>query len=516
MISKDSLALAENIAVALPEGTVVPSTPILQGLNTLSYGAFPYEEDFRDKVVEVTSEITEHSAAIEAGSDKAAETIRGAFEMVKSYGVPMADAVQEKVGLLYSRGDLNWASLRHFNITYINVSDPFFDSAIYPTEVKNKALSFDSVGLDVLKRLEFEFATEQEIRDYVATSHPEINAILDSKLEDIVYAFYAITMLADLKSLFHYKGEATFDFTRVKSVRLNLLLKTYVILTKMYSQEDPAFLVKGSLEDYRAYINLLWNGMTHYLIALKNTVQLYRNRKAAIYEAEASKLVDFKPVDALDVTVKGLSGNVVVYYSDEVLKTVTGNGGSLNDCVIASIYGRLTGRPNGFLDLINNPDLVKDLTADYFEGIHRPLNQDARKHFINNSVGAIVQFLNEREEARAALYEHLDAEGSSVRTLIEENLSGDLDVLYTLYENDVCKNSGDEPVSMEIEAQRAKEVIFQTKLVPNFLKLLGCELAAEIIELTFVKLGEEDNLNSKRERLHGALIELLVGELLGV
>ncbi|WP_228493022.1 hypothetical protein, partial [Pseudomonas aeruginosa] len=121
-----------------------------------------------------------------------------------------------------------------------------------------------------------------------------------------------------------------------------------------------------------------------------------------------------------DVTVKGLSGNVVVYYSDEVLKTVTGNGGSLNDCVIASIYGRLTGRPNGFLDLINNPDLVKDLTADYFEGIHRPLNQDARKHFINNSVGAIVQFLNEREEARAALYAHLDAEGSSVRTLIEE------------------------------------------------------------------------------------------------
>ncbi|WP_228493091.1 hypothetical protein, partial [Pseudomonas aeruginosa] len=60
-----------------------------------------------------------------------------------------------------------------------------------------------------------------------------------------MYAFYAITMLADLKSLFHYKGEATFDFTRVKSVRLNLLLKTYVILTKMYSQEDPAFLVKG-------------------------------------------------------------------------------------------------------------------------------------------------------------------------------------------------------------------------------------------------------------------------------
>jgi hypothetical protein len=54
-----------------------------------------------------------------------------------------------------------------------------------------------------------------------------------------------------------------------------------------------------------------------------------------------------------------------------------------------------------------------------------------------------------------------------------------------------------------------EDAIMGTHIVPVFLREIGCEMAAEIIEDTFVSQAEEDNVADKKERISVAVINLI-------
>lgn len=518
MINKHSIALGENIAVGIPTGVLVQGSEIIQALNGESYGALPYTEQFREQIIEVTRDTTSHTEMMGVASSALAETVRGAFEMLKTYGVPLATAIGSGLGVIYSAGALRSLATSRVAINFSNIDDPFFDSAIYPTEgqVVNKALSFSNVSLDVLKRLEFDWASETSVREFIASTHPEIGQILDSKEAALDYATHVLGSLEALGGVFERDNETVFDFTRIKSVRINLLLKMYVVLTKMRASSTPApWLLKGSLEDYRSYVELLWNALTTYLVQLKKVVQNYKARKIVLVPMGRVGMVEFTPPEVKGTVLKVLSGEITVYYTNEVMAMAERAGNSLMECVIAATYANSNppGAPS-ILSLVEDKALTTEITSRYYSGLHNTMDAKARTVFIESTLESMVKFINERPAAKQALYARAGDDGASVYTLIHGALIDDIDKLYHLYAA-TCKEDRYAVDSDDHErASQLADVVLKTDLVPKFLRLLGCDMAAEIIELTFVRQEVEDNLSGKRERLHGALITLLAKKLL--
>lgn len=517
MISKDSIALAENIAVAIPEGVTVPESALLAGLNSVSHGAFPYNDNFRDQIVDVTSNVTEHTEVMQHATTRMAEIIRGAFDMVKTYGVPLGNAIAADLDLIYSAKDLRYIAQGNLEVKYANIDDPFFDSSIYPTlaQVKNTQLAFNSVSLDVLQRLEFNtWPSVEVLRDFINTKHPEVLSIIEDPDECLGNAFECLSSVAGLRSVFVNNGGLVFDFTQVKSVRINLLLKMYVLIGAMYLSEQPFSLEKGSLEEYRQYVELLYSGITTYLVQLKRVVESYRARKAVLVVNEQPKLIDHTPVNASH-SVKVLKGCVTVFYSNEAMALAEQHGVSLADCAFAWVYGMATGRPQGLLDLLQSKEKVDELTGEYHGAIHQIMEGKASAIFQASALASAAKFVNERPQLREALAATLGNENASSATLLDKHLASEVEKLYALFAaaKENPSGAGGAPVSDDYKA-RCLDAIMKTKLIPNFLGLIGCELASEILELTFVRTESEDNLRDKRERLHAAVIELLASKLL--
>ncbi|MNR33543.1 hypothetical protein D3C85_1512230 [compost metagenome] len=52
-------------------------------------------------------------------------------------------------------------------------------------------------------------------------------------------------------------------------------------------------------------------------------------------------------------------------------------------------------------------------------------------------------------------------------------------------------------------------------LVPAFLRAVECNLAADIVEATYVSVETQEDTAAKRQRLHAALIKLIVKHSIG-
>lgn len=517
MITRDSIALAENIAVMMGEASVT-GTELLQGLVEESYGALPYSDNWRKEIGEVTGETTSHTMIIDAASTRLAEIIRGAFGMVKTYGVPMARAIADGASILYTPKRLQELANGELTIRYANIDDPFFNSSIYPTEVTNKALSFTGVSFDIPDKLNFDYVSDDDLLAFVDTNHPDVRAILDSKESSMGAAFNAMTSQDALAYMFHSTNGA-YDFTRVKSIEINKLLKMYVLISKMHAQSEPVtWLLKGNLQDYREFVETMWGALTTYLIVLKRTMELYRARKLVLVDNEPVKLAEIVPNETLGVKLKVLSGDVTVYYTFETIQLVESKGMALSDIICARLYGSLTGKDVGLVDLLEDKDRQLGLLADYHSTLNTAMDTQAHTYFIKASLQAIAKFVNEHPAAREALVAATGDKDSSIQTIIRERMESDIDKLYYVFASGQKELLSDDLASESgVDASRDAciDTILQTRLVPTFLRLLGCDLAAEIIEITFVQQVGEDNLIDQRSRLHGALIEMLAGKLVG-
>lgn len=517
MISRDSIALAENIAVAMGDTAVQP-TEILAGLNENSYGALPYTENWREQLVDVTSTVTPHTEIKEAATTRLAEIIRGAFEMVKTYGVPLATEIANAASVLYTPERLSTLSTQNLRVQFANVDDPFFNSSIYPTSVRNTALSFTGVSLDVVGQLSFSWVSNDTLKEYLNTSHPEILAIINSTDADLSWAMESMTSIDNLRRMFVCSEGGAFDFTKVKSININLLLKMYILISKMYAASAPVeWLNEGSAENYREFVELMWNALTTYLIALKKVMEIYRGRKLVMVENKTTDMTSVVPNQHLGVSLKVIEADVTVYYTFETLKEVEGHGMAMMDMVIAVLYGRSTGRTIGMTDLLGNKALCQELIAAYTSTLHNAMEAKSYDFFMSATLKAIAKFISDRPAAQEALVRATGDSGSSTLTIVRERLKSDIDKMYYLFSANQAKLGGGNEVTVDgIDPYRDAciDTVLQTRLVPTFLRLLGCDLAAEIIEITFVTQAGEDNLIGQRQRVHGALIEMLASKLL--
>jgi hypothetical protein len=504
MIRESSIALGELIAVA---GGVFKPSPIVAGLNGESIGALTYGDDFRNEIVATTQEGM-HTAILEAASDRLAEIIRDAMGNIRQYGVPLAKKVVDGTNLLYSKDRLRGLVNDQFFIRYINIEDPFFASPLYPAEVRDKALTYTSVDLNLLKQLVFEWPEEDAVRSFIDSSHPDMVEILNNQDESLNNAGMYLGQLSELSELFESKN-GVFDFSKVKSLRVNLLLKMYVLLTKMYSSDRPVpWLKQGELSVYRSYVNLMWNGMTLYLIHLKRVVDAYRSRGMVIVQEEPVRMVAHPSGEYQDA--RFLKGKVQVYYTNAMLAKVDEAAVSFPEAVLGYFWANVTGTRMDMAELVTGPAAGAAKAKEYYAHIHERLSAQSRDLFIRHGLKAIADFINEHPNLSARVSEIRQKNNEMMPNWLRNNFFNALEKAHYLIADKL--GSGD-VVSAEGDDGRL-DVILSTPLVPTFLRACGVNTAADIIEHTFIETGCDDNVKDKRQRLHVSLIELIVSHSL--
>lgn len=504
MIRPSSVAMGELVAV----GASVKPGPIIQGLNEVSYASFEYTpENFRDNIVACTSQGA-HSEIMEATSTRLAEIIRETLQTVRQYGVPLADAIAKNTSLLYNRSSLQSVATDNVSINFINADDPFFDSPLFPKAVANHTLSYKSVAMEGLETLTFEWPSTEDVEKFLDTDHPDIRTIMDNPDAGTTSAAELLGDKYALKEHFVNNGEL-FNFTQIKSTDIALLLKAYIILTKMKHSDDPVSWLKGGdLNTYRAYVNHLWNGFTTYLLQLKNVVNAYRAQNLVIFQEKEVHMND-RYRDFKDTRL--MSGSVKVFYTDAFYNKVVEANLSMQEVILGFFWARLNGRTKTTLDVVNNPQVAAEEAKAYFSTVHTNLMQEGRTLYVNSAVKAIVDFIDGNSDLKARTVKA--SQGRVFSSWIYGEFVQLLNHAYSLTSE---RLGGDDAIALgdvEPEISERTSVLLETQIVPHFLRLVGCNLAAQLITDTFIQTAE-DNTGDKRVRLHVAIINLIVDKAL--
>lgn len=521
MLSKDDLILAQLIASGLPENYEVKASGIIAGLNEVSYAVSPYAPTaLIDQAMEVTQNLTPHSDVMELATTEMAKVVRGAFDMVKTYGVPMALAIADGVSCLYSMDSVLRTIRSELDIKYINVDDQMFNLGIYPVQVANKSLSFEAVNFGMLERLKFGYVSDTDLVDWIGSKHPEIVAVLDDKSTGTYSALWSMTTLDGLSQIFKRMDNGQINFAEIKTIDIPLLMKMFVIASKMFMTDKPVpWLEEGSLEDYREFTGLIWNGISRYLINLKEFTNLYRAREIVITDVAPVRYKEITPHEALGVKVNVVEGKVLVFYTGAIMRTITESGTAISDVAVAYLYSRVKGQSFSLKELASNKMRVSELMTQYVSEVSGVIHNRAQEVFCESAAIAIARFIDGNVAAKEALYTTIGDRGSMTATVVRERLGAAISKLYSIYSQRAGKHDSDLAVvddgsSQTLIGERKKEcinIILSTDIVPVFLNLLGCNMAAAIIAATYVTQDKVFSAVDERKQLHCALIQVMAG-----
>lgn len=515
MISRSSIALAEAIAVAHNSDTPIKVKNLIVGLNEQSYGSAAYSPAFRDEIAQVTANTTSHTQIMEATSERLAAVIRGGFDMIKDFGVPFAKTLARELSVLYTSDNLQSLAFSRLSYNFVNVDDPFFDSQIYPTEVKNSALDFSKITLEALDRLEFNYASPEEIKEYVNTAHPDVVEILSNEEFDLSRAANAVTDIYELNNIFSVSNNI-FNFAVIKSLEINKLLKMYVVLTKMVTDENPVkWLRAGSLADYREYVNLLWNGMTRYLISLKQIAMAYKSRVVAIGEIEPIRLADHPVKDYAGT--KFMSGSVQIFYTNQALNQLEEHGISFKEWLVAVTFARFNKVDINPAAALTNPTFVKEWAGAYYKSIDSSLSGKAKQLFIKAAREGALKFLLETPKLKDRVGQLCNGK-FMVDEWFAAKIGDEYEKAYYAVSRALAARAPDSDYELAAEGDHdtlVLQALMAGGLVPAFLRAVECNLAADIVEMTYVSVETQEDTAAKRQRLHAALIKLIVKHSIG-
>lgn len=506
MIRPSSIALAELIAVTNPD---VHPSDIIEGLNGESCGMVPYSDNYRKEIVAVTSSDTnEHTTFMGASSTRLAEIITESMENISSFGKPFASLLSQRIAVVYNRRQLPHIAGRYFGSSFTSLDDTFFSSELFPTSFENDGYTYEAIDLSVLDKLTFDFPTNDQVVEFVGSSYPDIVEVLRARDHSASAGAEVIGSLDSLKSLL-VNNNNVFNFNQLKSTNSELLLKVYVILTRMYGSTAPApWLKQGELSDYRQYVNFLWKGLTRYIIKLRGVIKQYQERELVLTETRAPRLLESKEEHEKGVML--IDVETSIYYTDAYLEKVTAGGNSITEVILGYYWNRLRGGNATINDVINDPGRFQAECSAYYDYVHGKLQSQGYKVFVKMGIDAIVEYISGNELVAERSAEIRGNRGTLLQSWVVSTFGAELEQCYNQV---VALNVGtSEAISSEEEiGETLTNVIMSSRLVPQFLRALKCDTAAQLLEDTFVTQSGEDSLVDQRQRLHVAVINLIVG-----
>ena len=504
MITKNSVILAEPIVLGHEKNLWDGSSAIIKGLIELSHGAMPYGDHYRDEIVEITAD-NGHTEILEQVTTSLADAIRATFGQITDYGIGFAKALERELSNWASHDTIVNDATNNLKIEFVNLDNDFLISTLYPTGPKNVQFEYNNIDMSVLSRLQFNNELCRELANtYIDTQHPDITAVMGDVDCHNDEAFYTIMDPEALHSMFVTNGK-NIDFTAIKSFRLPLLFKMYVILSKMYASDDPIkSLSGGTLTDYREYVSLLWNGLSTYLAALKQRINVFRGRGIAIHQNQAVELRSgerrFEYTNDVFKYTR-LEGSVTVFYTKPVVDTLSQGHYCLRDWVIGRLLCNLKGKTAIADSALLSGPLLEETLSEFYRVIRDGMNEKERELVEFLFERATVTFVNGNERLRTCATE-MEGPGSAGEKIVDR-MNADFKNGHNLA---VYKKSHPEMSDLD--------VILSSGIVTRFLRAINCHLAADILKSTEHQSGNDDQVE-KRKRLHYAVTKVLANKLLG-
>ena len=516
MISKNSVIISESLVMNLGGSLHDRVGDIPRGLDELSYGAVPYGQDYRNEIVQETSGDTQHSDLMELASTKIAVGIRKAFQQIKDYAIPFTDAFCRSIEdeVFMGERSVQARATQNFNVNFFCVDNDFFISPLYPTEVKNKQLTYSSTDLSLLEHVKFEVNwSEEQFKSWLGINNRELLNVIANSEESLFCVFDELFNLDCLRNRFSTTDGKIFDFTKVKTFDLSFVFNAWIILSKMYASDEPMPLLKnGSLDHYRQVVSLMWNGLTQYLISLKRTRDVYANSGVTVIDRSAVKLAykELPVVNGAVVSYQHLEGDCTVLYSTGFLTTLESQSITLMDWVVARYYGRLRDGEKVYETELTSKDRVSGLLANFYRVIRdacqRSLSSTINKKleicfrtFIKaNPTLLLPEDVKVKQPGLTpdAYYwdkfeEELD--GSNIGGLIAGRVSDS-----GMGKVDLC------------------DLLDSLPLKDKVLRTIGCPLAARIMAGTRTTYGMEgqNDTAEKRKKLHLSVIRAIVDSVM--
>lgn len=501
MITKNSIIIAEPLVAGRPVFDRTGS--ILRGLSALATTNLPYTEDYRQEIVEHTAESEEFKLVFDQAATGLAEGIKEAFRELSVYGKgfvnTLAGALSETMCEKLGYEGITYQLSRDLKLNFIKADNDFFSSLIYPTEVKNKNWSYEGVDLSALKELKFGWLSDDQLAEWLGATHPDVIKCLRDSDVALSDSFQQLTDLNNMCKMFTHEGNV-FNFAHVKTVQTYNLFQMYFILTKMYLSDTPiSALQSGPMETYRAWVNMLWNAMTLQLIKVKNLCNNFRARTIVLFEND-------KPIEIVNGkigngTIQLLRGNATIVYTSVALKMLTDNNMSLSDWAIARALSKYSRRSKDVdsMALLSGSE-AKWLIEDYVGENRSRFLEAANDIFLLEAKNALIKWFGTIPELKEIAQARF-GENSGVSKLWDE--------LYT--------NAGSEfrrciAVVNDNQELAFNHVVMSTNLPGNFLRIIGCGFAADVIDgtITDKELSEED----RRVQLNHAVTQALVKNII--
>lgn len=502
MIRESSIALAEPIAVA---GFDIKPSAIIEGLNGETSGLDGYTENFRKEIVQVTaSDDIGHTEFMGLASDRMASIIRTTLSNISEYGKPLAVAIARKAQNCYSRDELKSLAMGSFSHRFIPLDDPFFESPLFPKEVKEAGFNYTNVNLDMLKGLTFEAPSREDIVSFISSNHADVVEVMRERDYSMNDAAQMLGNLESLASNFVKGPNGNFDFTKVKDMSSERLIKAYVLLTRMYTNEDiPSWFKGGELSKYREFVNLLWNGMTTYLLKLKQNVEALRARDIVLADRQPVAFDDIRG----DSKARVIKAEVGVYYTNKALEAISGADCSMSEVLLGYYWEKIQGRAHPVAELLSNPTKFQEAAEKYFSYVHEKLLVHAKDRFIESSLVAMEEFIAGCEPVRERIQVTQQLPGNWLRA----RFLGELErTYYTI--NKKHANLGSLTVDGDEGNCGMEDAIMCTYIVPMFLREIGCTTAAELLEETFIETEADDSYVGKKDRITEAVINLIASK----
>lgn len=499
MIRPSSIAIAEPIAVA---GFPIKPSAIIQGLDGESCGVSSYSDNFREEIVAVTSnEDIGHTDFMKSASGRFAEILRTTLSNISEYGKPLAIALARGVQNCYSRNELKDLATSRFSHRFVALDDPFLDSPLFPTEVKDKNYTYTNISLGALNTLEFDDPSEDQIRSFINSNHADMIEVMKERDYSMCGAAWFLKDMETLANTFVKAPSGNFDFSKVKDITSERLIKAYVLLTKMYVSEDPVpWLKSGELTKYREYVNYLWNGMCLYLINLRKAINIFRARELVIQEEGPVAFADIRG----DSKTRIIKAQVTVYFTNKALEVITKDDCSMSEVILGYYWEKAQGNNAEVSSILANPNFYQEKGNAYYTYVHSKLVAHSKDRFIEEAQKVIYNFVFNNK----LILERVEASGEQVGSWIRARFLGELERAYhninKAHPNLGSVNDSNTPYTS------LEDAIMGTRIVPVFLREIGCNLAADILEDTYLSLDKEDNVTDKKERLHVALINVIV------
>lgn len=498
MLSKKTLIMASPIAMDVEANPNFPGIasqiiPALNVLNTATHTTFQYtRENAIEAIAEHCGGDSHHHQVTQEISQRTANGIRNGLQQIQHYLKPFAADVSKRLDE-WSEGyqhDLVRRVFNNVNIEYVELDAPLLNMSIFPTEIANPNLDYESYEAKKIHFLKDHMSDipEAELKEIMQSGHEELNALLEDASLNEIYTLVFRGGLGKLLGSEGYNHETNrYNFTKTFGCQLNDLFIGYLMAKRFLVNDDVLKYANGiSLEALHEGFRAISFVLEKVLLTAKERFAIYLPRGVVILSDNVERRIERTGIVA--------RGRIVVGVTTQAIERLEQENISVSELVMGHVLN--TGDRSNLPSMLNESAYYINAYKSVMEKFSENNAEDASKFVRRQVTEAIDAFQKRHHEFNDGVM-RIANNDTAVR-------------LHHLMEPHVDAFVQDFALRVAGQGLDVETFVSNSAIIPALAKTIGLTFAARILELATVTSSERLDERGRRERLAEAVIQATV------